>query len=181
MLQSPVDHRSDAPWMESTVTITPAQAAQIPLVQRLARETWHRCYATILSAAQIEYMLERGYADDALLRFVVEPEAGLAIARRGDEPVGFAAWLRADASTMKLDKLYVLPEHHRAGIGRMLIEHVGTHARAAACTSLTLNVNRNNAPAIRAYERCGFAIRGRGDFPIGSGFVMEDYIMVLDL
>ena len=82
---------------------------------------------------------------------------------------------------MKLDKLYVLPEHHRAGIGRTLIEHVGTHARAAACTGLTLNVNRNNAPAIRAYERCGFVIRGRGDFPIGSGFVMEDYIMVLDL
>jgi len=39
-------------------------------------------------------------------------------------------------------------------------------------------VNRDNAKAIRAYERCGFAIRERGDFAIGEGFVMEDFIMV---
>ena len=47
----------------------------------------------------------------------------------------------------------------------------------SACERLTLNVNRGNAKAIRAYERCGFAIHGRGDFPIGEGFVMEDFIM----
>ena len=82
---------------------------------------------------------------------------------------------------MKLDKLYVLPRHHRGGIGRALIEHVVGKARDAACTSVTLNVNRQNALAVLAYERCGFVIRDRGDFPIGNGFVMEDFIMVRDL
>ena len=46
---------------------------------------------------------------------------------------------------------------------------------------MKLNVNRGNVRAIAAYERCGFAIRESGDFPIGNGFVMEDYIMVRDL
>ena len=46
---------------------------------------------------------------------------------------------------------------------------------------MTLNVNRKNTGAIRAYERCGFEIRERGDFPIGDGFVMEDFIMVRDI
>jgi RimJ/RimL family protein N-acetyltransferase len=50
-------------------------------------------------------------------------------------------------------------------------------ARRAGCRTLTLNVNRKNTGSVRAYERCGFRIVKRGDFPIGNGFVMEDYIM----
>ena len=83
---------------------------------------------------------------------------------------------------MKLDKLYVLPQHHRAGIGRALIEHVVEQARARRLPRASRSTSiASNASAIRAYERCGFAIRGRGDFPIGDGFVMEDFIMVRDL
>lgn len=167
--------------MEHPLTITAAQPAQIPLVQRLAREIWHRCYPSILSVAQIEYMLERGYSQEALLRFFEKHDAGLALAGTPADAVGFAAWYRVDASTMKLDKLYVLPQHHRTGIGHALIEHVGEQAKLAGCSSLTLNVNRGNTQAIRAYERCGFAIQARGDFPIGGGFVMEDFIMVREL
>ena len=54
-------------------------------------------------------------------------------------------------------------------------------ARAAGTRAVKLNVNRGNVRAIAAYERCGFAIRESGDFPIGDGFVMEDYIMVRDI
>jgi ribosomal protein S18 acetylase RimI-like enzyme len=166
---------------EHPLTITAAQAAQIPMVQRLARQIWHRHYPSILSVAQIEYMLDRGYSHEALLRFVEERDAGLALAGTRGDVIGFAAWYRVDATTSKLDKLYVLPQHHRLGIGRALIEHVGVHAKTAGSGSLTLNVNRGNALAIRAYERCGFTIRAQGDFPIGGGFVMEDFIMVRKL
>jgi GNAT superfamily N-acetyltransferase len=167
--------------MDLPVTIAAAQAAEIPVVQRLAQEIWRCHYPRILSAAQIDYMLERGYSDDALARFVVEPHAGLALANVADEAVGFAAWYRVDASTMKLDKLYVLPREHGRGVGRALIEHVGGHATRTGCRELTLNVNRGNTQAVRAYEACGFGIRARGDFPIGGGFVMEDFIMVRTL
>ena len=180
MLQSLVDQSACA-VDEHPLTITAAQAAQIPMVQRLAREIWHRYYPSIISVAQIDYMLERGYSHEALLRFVEEREAGLVLAGAPDDAIAFAAWYRVDATTSKLDKLYVLPQHHRTGIGRALIEHVGALARAAGSSSLTLNVNRGNTSAIRAYERCGFTVRARGDFPIGDGFVMEDFIMVREL
>jgi GNAT superfamily N-acetyltransferase len=164
--------------MEYPLTISAAQPAQIPLVQRLAREVWHRHYPSILSVAQIDYMLDRGYSDEALLRFLEERDAGLVLAGCAGEDMGFAAWYRVDPATMKLDKLYVLPQRQGTGVGRALIGHVAERARAAGCSNLTLNVNRANAQAIRAYERCGFSIRERGDFPIGGGFVMEDFIMV---
>ena len=164
--------------MELPVTIAAAQAAQIPVVQKLAREIWYRHYPSLLSSAQIDYMLERGYSDDALARFVTEVDAGLAFAQAGADPIGFAAWYRVDAKAMKLDKLYVLPQLHRRGVGRALIGHVRACAARARCSELTLNVNRGNSEAVRAYEACGFTIRSSGDFPIGGGFVMEDFIMV---
>ena len=167
--------------MESPVAIIAASAADIPLVQQLAHEIWRQHYPGILCAAQIDYMLERSYSSEALLHFVSGPPAGLAIAREDDEAVAFAAWHCPETSQMKLDKLYVLPRRQCAGIGRALIEHVVVQARSLACHCVTLNVNRQNTNAIRAYERCGFSIQARGDFPIGGGFVMEDFIMVREL
>jgi GNAT superfamily N-acetyltransferase len=164
--------------LATPVVIVAAEATDIPLVGRLARDIWHRHYPGIISREQIDYMLASGYSHEALLRYLTEPGAGLALARRGAPAVGFIGWYRLDADTMKLDKLYVLPEHHGEGIGRALIEHVVARARDAGCPMVKLNVNRRNTPAIEAYERCGFAIRERGDFPIGDGFVMEDFVMV---
>ena len=163
---------SSAPFV-----IVPGRVDDIPLVQRLADLVWREHYPGILSEAQIAYMLARGYSREALLRFVTEPDAGIALARIDGDAVGFAAWYRPEQAVTKLDKLYVLPRHHGGGAGRALIEHVAAAARGARSDRLTLNVNRNNATAIRAYERCGFSIRERGDFPIGEGFVMEDFIM----
>jgi GNAT superfamily N-acetyltransferase len=150
---------------------------EIAIIQALADDIWHRYYPGIISAEQIDYMLAHGYSHHALMRFVTQADAGLALAEVDGRPVGFAAWYRVNDGTTKLDKLYVLPERHGSGIGRALIEYVAASARAWGASALTLNVNRNNAGAIRAYERCGFAIRERGDFPIGNGFVMEDYVM----
>lgn len=163
------------------ITIASAGAGDIAQVQRLADEIWRRHYPGILSREQIDYMLALGYSREALLKFIASADAGLTLAMQDAGTVGFAAWYRRDGGATKLDKLYVLPEHQRKGIGRALIEHVVTWAQAAGCGAVTLNVNRYNAESVRAYERCGFAIRGRGDFPIGNGFVMEDFIMVRDL
>ena len=45
---------------------------------------------------------------------------------------------------------------------------------------MELNVNRSNR-ALHFYERMGMRRLREGDFPIGGGFYMNDYIMGLDL
>jgi GNAT superfamily N-acetyltransferase len=172
-----------APFSHHAVlTIRRADLADLATVQRLAREIWQLHYPSILTQAQIDYMLGRGYSRDALAPFATDPTRGLALADWEAAPVGFAAWYPpGEPATMKLDKLYVHPQRHRLGIGRALIAHVAAAAGRAGCDTLVLNVNRGNSGSIRAYERCGFTIRGQGDFPIGNGFVMEDYIMTQPL
>jgi GNAT superfamily N-acetyltransferase len=164
------------------VTLRRAELSDIGTVQRLAHDIWHAHYPGIITREQIDYMLARGYSRDALAPFVTDPTRGLALAEQDAEPLGFAAWYPpGEPLTMKLDKLYVRPDQHGRGIGRALIHHVAGAARKAGCRTLILNVNRSNVGAVRAYERCGFVIRESGDFPIGNGFVMADYIMALSL
>ena len=161
-----------------TIDIVAAARDDIPVVQRLARTIWHRHYPGIITVEQIDYMLERGYSDEALRGFIGQPGAGLAIAGARGEPVGFAAWYRpGDPGTSKLDKLYVLPEWHGRGVGRALIGHVEREARRDGARELLLNVNKHNASSIAAYRRCGFETREAVVVDIGDGFVMDDYVM----
>ena len=162
----------------SDVTIAAATDVDLPVVARLADVIWRAHYPGIITDEQIDYMLALGYSIDALSTFLHEPGAGLAIARAGGEPVGFAAWYRpGEPSTTKLDKLYVLPSLHGRGTGRALIAHVEAAARRDGAGTLILNVNKRNAKAIAAYRACGFATREAVVVDIGGGFVMDDYVM----
>jgi GNAT superfamily N-acetyltransferase len=164
--------------MDAPLSIRRADLADLATVIALAHDIWHRHYPGIITSEQIDYMLARGYSHEALAPFATDPTRGLALAERDTRALGFVAWYPpGEPATMKLDKLYVLPQAHGQGIGRALIEHVAQAARRGGCRTLTLNVNRGNAGSIRAYERCGFRIARSGDFPIGNGFVMEDYVM----
>ena len=160
------------------MTFDAATNVDLPVVQALARRVWYRHYPGIITTEQIEYMLERGYATTELERFLTESGAGLAIARCESDAIAFAAWYRTDEpATTKLDKLYVAQEWQRTGIGRRLIEHVATAARDDGATTLVLNVAKRNVTAIEAYRRCGFTVREAVVVDIGSGFVMDDYVM----
>ncbi|HVE50759.1 MAG TPA: GNAT family N-acetyltransferase [Casimicrobiaceae bacterium] len=156
--------------------IVVAEPADIPVVQQLAHEIWLAHYPGIISVEQIDYMLARGYATQALERYLEETGAGLALAKVAMRPVGFAAWYRA-AATTKLDRLYVLPAFQGRGIGRAMIEHIERQARADGATRLVLNVNKRNASTIALYRRCGFAVDEEVVVDIGEGFVMDDYVM----
>ena len=46
---------------------------------------------------------------------------------------------------------------------------------------MRLNVNRGNAKAIDFYLHMGMYKASEGDFDIGYGFQMNDYIMALDI
>ena len=167
-----------APVPEPEIAIVRARHDELPEVQRLAGLIWRAHYPGIITHEQIDYMLERGYALDALGGFLDAPDRGLELASVDGELAGFAAWYVTDRpAEAKLDKLYVLQSLQRGGVGGQLIACVEGHARAAGARTLVLNVNKNNTQAIRAYEKRGFTIREAVVVDIGGDFVMDDYVM----
>ncbi|HUH93998.1 MAG TPA: GNAT family N-acetyltransferase [Casimicrobiaceae bacterium] len=160
------------------IRIVAATDADLGPVAELAGVIWRRHYPGIITPGQIEYMLARGYSHDALERFLVEPGAGLLLAYDANRLIGFAAYYRPDeVDELKLDKLYVHEDYHGRGVGSRLIAGVEESGRGQGCSTLTLQVNKHNAKAIRAYERNGFAVRKSVVVDIGGGYLMDDYVM----
>ena len=160
------------------IRIVGATDEDLAAVTGLAGVVWRKHYPGIITLEQIEYMLARGYARAALHRFLTEEGAGLDLAWIDDHLAGFSAYHRGEsADELKLDKLYVDQQFQSQGVGRRLIEAAERAAHAQRRTTIILNVNKNNAQAIRAYARNGFVVREAVVVDIGAGFVMDDYIM----
>jgi GNAT superfamily N-acetyltransferase len=75
---------------------------------------------------------------------------------------GFADRLRATDSALLTD-LVVVEDARRRGIGSRLVGDALATARRLGRSRLTLEVRRDNQPALRIYRRLGFEIEGEGD------------------
>ena len=100
------------------------------------------------------------------------------MAQENDKDMGYAGFsiLDAEAGSYKLHKLYVLPEMHGKGVGKVLVNEVMNQIRDLGGKSIELNVNRNNKAA-DFYKSAGFAIKEAVNLDIGEGYFMNDYVM----
>jgi ribosomal protein S18 acetylase RimI-like enzyme len=156
--------------------------ADIEAVAALARVVWQDAYPGIISQEQIDYMLARRYDADALRAELASAQFTWDVLLDGGIIVGFASCLMTELpGEMKLDKLYVHPESQRRGHGERLVRHCAAQARTRGCRALVLAVNKRNARAIAAYRKYGFRVRESVVKDIGNGFVMDDFIMTLDI
>lgn len=158
-----------------------ASAADIPAIQTIAHAAWPVAYAGIISAAQVAYMLDMMYGTPALEAQFGAGRHRFLLAERDGTASGFAGFEHHHGSgATRLHKLYVLPEAKGTGLGRLLLEAVLTEAQRAGATAIELNVNKRN-PAKDFYARQGFTIARDVVIDIGSGFVMDDHVMVRSL
>jgi GNAT superfamily N-acetyltransferase len=147
----------------------------IPLIRALTFKVWPQTYAAILTREQIGYMLDRMYSASSLEKQMNEGSEFIIIVNN-NEPVGFAAYFRYEETVYKLDKIYILTTEQGKGTGKALLEQVIKNVKEKGALFLRLNVNRHNK-AKGFYEKYGFTVVAEGDFDIGNGFFMNDYIM----
>ena len=158
--------------------ILPLSEEDIPELVQLARDIWYAHYPSIITVEQIEYMLDQRYRPEIIRNQLASGTAWWDKLLLGGAMVAFASYEFSEhADAMKLDKLYVRYDLRGQGCGRLLMRHVEERARAHGRTRLYLQVNKNNASAINAYLRNGFAVTEAASFDIGRGFIMDDYVM----
>jgi GNAT superfamily N-acetyltransferase len=163
------------------VAITRLDENEIDTLIPLAYRIWHAHYPGIITPQQIDYMLARGYTRQVILDEMNHQGVIWLAIKAGGTMIGFASVGPYAPDTMKLHKLYLLPEHHGTGIGARALAEVEQIARNNAATTLVLNVNRHNSKAIRAYERAGWHVAEEVVVDIGNDYVMDDYVMAKKL
>lgn len=164
------------------ITIRKATTADIPTINALAQIVFPATYAQILSEEQLAYMMEWMYSPANLLKQMDEEGHIYYLAEKDGQAVGYVSIQPETENVFHLQKLYVLPEYQKDHIGTSLFRHAAEamfRLNGGPCT-MRLNVNRNN-PALGFYRRMGMKIAFEGDFPIGNGYYMNDYIMELEI
>ena len=135
----------DYTLMSAPFHLRPYRAEDEDALIALWLETWQHAYPSIDFAARLNWWRERWRNE--LVR-----EAAIVVAEQDGAPVGFVT---IDASGY-LDQLVVAPDRWGSEIAERLVNE----AKRLSPGRITLLVNKDNARAIRFYERNGFVHAG---------------------
>jgi putative acetyltransferase len=111
----------------------------------LWHRTWQQAYPQIDFAARLEWWRERWRKD-------LVPKAEIVVAEQDGALIGLVTIDRDGY----LDQLVVAPEHWGSDAARLLVDE----AKRISSKGVTLLVNKDNARAVRFYERNGFVHAG---------------------
>lgn len=120
----------------------PDADAAVALWQR----AWQAAYPQIAFAKRLEWWRGRWLND-------LVPVATIVVMEDAGTMIGFVT---IDEKTGYLDQLVVAPEFWGQGLAERLIDEAKRRSPAA----IDLQVNKDNARALRLYDKCGFVIAG---------------------
>jgi DNA-binding transcriptional LysR family regulator/ribosomal protein S18 acetylase RimI-like enzyme len=150
----------------STTAIRPARGEDLDDLQALARRTIDRCYRAFLGDDVVDRFIGSGASDAHVKNHLEQGGVHCLIAREG-RIIGFSI---VDGPT--IDLMMVDPDHHRRGLGRLLLQHAEA-ALLAHHTTIRLESFADNAAANAFYEACGWR---QGDRMAEGGPAKIEYV-----
>jgi putative acetyltransferase len=138
--------------------LRPYRAEDEDAAIELWRQTWQQAYPSIDFAARVTWWRERW-------RNELVPNAAIIVAEQAGVLVGFVT---IDAEGY-LDQLVVTPSHWGSKLATAMVDE----AKRRSPRGVTLLVNKDNARAIRFYERNGFVHSGEDVNPTSGRPVLR--------
>jgi ribosomal protein S18 acetylase RimI-like enzyme len=146
-------------------------------ISRLAREIYFEHFVPLIGVEQVEYMLKKFLSEKSILQ-QLDSGYRYIMVYKDKELAGFLA-LKREADKLFLSKFYLAKKFRGQGISRKMLNEVIRESNGLKTIYLT--VYKDNKGPIGVYENFGFEIVDSAVTDIGSGFVMDDYIMEKDL
>jgi len=155
-----------------------ATEQDIEKIQDLARRSWESTYSEIISASQLDYMLNEMYSEQELQSHFQHPNYHYFLVIDDDlNDAGFIGFEdHYEENTTKLHRIYLVPESKGKGLGKKALEFLTEKVKENGDNRIILNVNKYNS-ALKFYESQGYQVYGEGVFDIGNGYVMDDFLM----
>ena len=157
--------------------------AELKIIEDLAWKIFPKTYDGLIPAAQIPYMMGIMY-DDKVLRKEFAEGMQFAVISDDRTPIGYICWHFTESEedkVLRLEKIYLDYAFHGRSIGNMGLRYIIQDAERSGVSYISLNVNKNNIRAQKAYLRAGFYQWRSEREPVGNGFFKNDYIMRYDV
>ena len=159
--------------------IKKAIISDIPIIKEIAEKAWRPTYEHILTERQTLYMLDLMY-NSLTLENQINGNIAFFMVDLGQKTVGYFSVEILNEQKVKLHKLYLDPTQKQQGLGKKIIQFIRDWTLTNQRESIILNVNKNNS-AVQFYQKMGFIIIEELILDIGEGYVMDDFVMQLDL
>lgn len=171
-----------------TAIIRVAEPADVPELAVVAAATFVLACPPGTQPASISSFIAAHLSPQSFARYLADPARDIRVVVRNGDIVGYTMLVfgepgAADVAaaltirpTVELSKVYLLSDHHGAGLAAVLMTATLDAARARGASGVWLGVNDQNFRALRFYEKSGFAVVGAKTFQVGDQ-VYNDHVM----
>lgn len=148
----------------------------------MADTIWHEYFVSIITEEQIDYMIEKFQSAPAITEQIINKGYEYYFLEENGEILGYTGICEEKATNkLFLSKLYLKKEKRGKGYASKAFESLEQLCKARGIQAIWLTVNRYNEHTIAVYKRKGFEILRTQAADIGNGFIMDDYIMELQI
>ena len=149
-------------------------------LEAMCLELWHDAYDGLLGSRQVGYMLEKFQSEKAFEKQMSEENYRYYFIVCGGERAGDCA-LQPQKDALFLSKLYLAANFRGKNLAGDILQKILSFGKKEGKEKVYLTVNKENARAIRAYEKFGFVRTQSIVTDIGGGSVMDDYVYEYNL
>ncbi|MBF6175141.1 GNAT family N-acetyltransferase [Nocardia blacklockiae] len=140
-----------------------------------------------LAPEDVDTFIARILSGERFGDYLTDPDRTVLKAVAGGDIVGYAMLVASPPAdpevaaaladpALEISKLYVLPDHHGAGVSTALMRAAVDDARRGGYAGVWLGVNQGNERAQRFYAKHGFRTVGTKTTAVGA-HVCDDYVM----
>lgn len=158
------------------VSITAEDENEVLEIAEFARIIWHEHYDSMIGKEQVDYMTVKFQSPEAMKNQMEKDGYRYFKLVNMDGLAGYFAF-RTASDGLFLSKIYIASKYRGRGYSHKVLEYLKQCAAEQKLERIWLTVNRNNSSSIAVYEKLGFDKVRMQVADIGSGFVMDDFIM----
>ena len=150
----------------------------LEITSAVAQNIFVEYYKPINGLEHATYMADKFLSEEAL-KEEIEKGTVIKLMFLYNKPIGFTEYI-IDNDRIFLSKLYLDKENRHKGYGKIMLQDCIEYAKRNNKNAIYLTVNKHNKTK-DIYLHLGFEIIDSVVTDIGNGFVMDDYIMQLNI
>lgn len=151
----------------------------VDALAELARGIWLEYWPDRIGLDQTKYMIEMFHSKEAMLRDIGERSYEYWFLEDGlGKVVGYTGGhVEPETNRFFISKIYLLADERGKGYASQTIRFYDELCAERGLGAMYLTVNKHNEMGIRAYKAKGFVTIEEVEMDIGSGYVMDDFVM----
>lgn len=148
---------------------------QLAELQAISRQTFAETFADDNSAADLAEYLDKAYAGEKLTAELADDNSEFLFIEHNQQVAGYLKlnWNEAQTEVqgpdaLEVERIYLLADYQRLGLGRQLLEYAFDRAEKLGKTRVWLGVWEHNQKALAFYQKLGFTAFSDHLFQLGE-------------